>query len=237
MSLFAENDPSQVKFEDLVGEGKKYKDTEAVAKAIAEKDRFIEQLKSEKAEVLKDLQARPAVDRSQEILDRLEALAQKPATESTDTTPTERVEYKGLTEDDVFNLLARRDAQSRATANMNTVKTALVEQYGDKYGQVLKSLQEKLGVDQKFLDNLAAQSPTAFSGLLTQIQPEAQPVFTPPVTSKPGAFQPTSGGPKPRSAYLKMKAENPTLYNSNSVQNQMYKDAMALGEAFQDVNE
>ncbi|MDE2102792.1 MAG: hypothetical protein KGL39_36445 [Patescibacteria group bacterium] len=240
MSLFAENDHSQVKFEDLVGEGRKYKDAEAAAKAIVEKDRFIEQLKAEKAEVLKDLQARPAVDRSQEILDRMEALARqmnKPATESMDTTPTERVEVKGLTEEDLIRVIEQREARKRAQANMDAVKNELVQKYGDGYGTVLKELQGKLGVDQKFLDNLAAQSPTAFAGLLSQVSPTAAPVFTPPVTSKPDAFKPSNSGPKPRSEYLRLKAENKALYDSPATQNQMYKDSMALGEAFFDVTE
>lgn len=238
MSLFTENDPSPVTVDALVGEGKKYKSVDDLAKAKIEADRFIEQLKAEKAEVLRDMQARPPVsDRSQEILDRLEALARTPTTERQDTTPTERVEVKGLTEDDVFRILQQREAQSRAQANMNAVKTELVQKFGDQYSQVLKSLQDKLGVDQKFLDNLAAQSPAAFQGLLATVQPSGQPVFTPPASSKPDAFKPTGGGAKPRSEYLKLKAENPALYNSPAVQNQMYKDAMALGEKFQDVDE
>lgn len=244
MSLLPENDPSQntFKFEDLVGDGKRYKDPDAVAKAVAEKDRFIEQLKAENAQVRQELQARPAVDRSQEILDQLEALA-KPTTRLEDTTPQERVEhsdgkpsYKGLTEEDVFNLLAQREAKARAEANMNKVRTELVEKFGDKYDSVLRNLQDKLGVNQKFLDDLAAQSPAAFSKLLDDNK-EGKPVFTPPATSRPDAFKPTGGGPKPRSEYLRMKAENKALYDSPAIQKQMYEDSMKLGEAFFDTNE
>lgn len=234
MSLF-ENNGDPVTFETLVGEGKKYKDNDAVAKALTEKDRFIEQLKAEKQEVLRDLQARPVTDRSQEILDRLEELA-NPATLTPVTTPTERVvETKGLTEDDIVRVLQQRDAKARAEANVATVKTELKEKFGDQVNAALKSLQTKLGVDQTFLDNLAAQSPSAFSQLLGQTTP--QTVFTPPGSTKPEAFKPTAGGPKPRSEYLRLKAENPTVYNSSSVQNQMYKDSISLGEAFFDVNE
>jgi hypothetical protein len=234
MSLLDSTDQSTTTFDSLVGEGKKYKDNDAVAKAIAEKDRFIEQLKAEKAEVLRDLQTRPNADRSQEILDRLSELA-KPAPSIVDTTSQERVEYKGLTEDDVFKLLARREAQSRADANLDKVKAELTSKYGDKYSQVLHSLQDKLGVDQKFLDDLAARSPTAFSSMLKNIDPSPQSVFTPPASSKPEAFQPSASGPKKRSEYLRLKAENYSLYNSPAVQNQMYKDSMVLGETFFDV--
>jgi len=235
MSLFTENDPSQIKFDTLVGEGKKYKDTDAVTKALIEKDRFIEQLKAEKAEVLRDLQARPPVqDRSQEILDRLNDLA-RPATESPVIPPTERVDVKGLTEDDVLRVLQQREATARATANMNQVKSDLEKKFGPNYGQVLKSLQDKMGVSSNFLDNIAAQSPAAFMQLLGGEKAEA--VFTPPTSTKPATFTPTNNGPKPRSQYLKLKAENLAEYNRPAVQNQMYKDAMALGEAFFDVQD
>jgi hypothetical protein len=233
MSLFENGDP--VTFDALVGEGKKYKDPDAVAKAIIEKDRFIEQLKAEKAEVLRDLTTRQVPDRSQEILDRLNALNTRPATESPVTEPTERVEVKGLSEDDVLKLLQQRDAKARAEANVNAVKAELKKKFGDQYQTALNTLQEKMGVDQKFLDNIAAQSPAAFMQLLGGEKPEA--VFTPPTSTRPETFKPTNTGPQPRSHYLKLKAENRSEYDKPATQNKMYKDAMAMGEAFFDVRD
>lgn len=241
MSLFnTENDPSTVTFDALVGEGKKYKDSDAAAKALAEKDRFIEQLKQENQEARRAAELAmtsrtPTTDRTQEIIDRIEALS-RPATESQVTTPTERVEYNGLTEDQVLQVLEKREALARAKANMNLVKADLTEKYGDQYQAVLNSLQLKMGVDQKFLDNLAAQSPQAFNALLGQAP--TQKGFTPPVshTSSEG-FKPHNSGPKARSHYLALKAQNKAEYDKPAIQTAMYKDAMALGEAFFDTND
>lgn len=240
MSLFSETDPSQVTFDALVGEGKKYRDQDAVAKAIIEKDRFIEQLKLEKQEVLRDLQTRqtpPVIDRTQEILDRLEVL-RTPATEMPNTMSQERVESKGLTEDDVWNLLQKRELEARAKANIEKTKSLLSEKYGEHSQTVLKSLQEKMGVDQKFLDNLAATSPTAFQTMLQSLDFKPAAAFTPPTSHmNTEGFKPTNSGAKPRSYYLTLKTQDSSRYNSSAVQNAMYKDAMALGEAFYDVNE
>src|ERR1700744_3929546 len=120
MSLLEATD--QVTFDTLVGDGKRYKDPDAAAKALVEKDRFIEQLKQEKAEALRDLQARqPVVDRSAEILQKIEEIAKRPATTIEDTTPPER-DGKNLTEDDIVRVLAKREQEARATANLNKAK-------------------------------------------------------------------------------------------------------------------
>lgn len=236
MSLFETTD-QVVTFDALVGEGKKYKDNDAAAKALVEKDRFIEQLKWEKQEALKHT-APPAPDRSQEILDQLRVLATRetapPVTEQPHQ-PLERTEVNSLTEDDVLRILQKRDQTSVATSNLNKVKAELQNKFGNATGQVLQSLQDEMGVEASFLDNLASQSPAAFLKLLEG--KKADTAFTPPpssVSTNPD-FKPSGSKHQPRSYYVKLKHQNKAMYDSSAVQNQMYKDAMALGEAYLDV--
>lgn len=233
MSLF-DTPPTDPKFEDFVGEGKKYKTTDDAAKALVEKDRFIEQLKSETADLRKELQSRPTVDRSQEILDRLEILS-KPATERIEPTVTERVvETTGLTLDDVDRLLNDREKKRLATKNVEIVKDELKKAYGPEYSKVLKSLAEKLGVSDDFLTNTAATSPQAFLRLVAS--EKVSPQFVPPTSSiTTQGFTPTGGTHQKESFYLKLKETDKKKYLSAAVQNQMYKDAMALKEEFHDV--
>ncbi len=234
MSLFENNETTVAKFEDLVGEGKKYKDQDAAVKAIIEKDSFIERLKSEQEQLRQELAARPAVDRSQEILDRLEALNRKePVTERIQTTDTERTEVKGLSIDDVERVLVERERRARAESNINSVKAKLQEQFGDKYGPALKSMAEKNGLSEKALNDLAAQSPQLVLNLMGTVKPEG--LFTPPSSSGSGDFTPSASGAQPLSYYLKLKATDKNAYFSKPVQNQMYKDGMVLKEAFNDV--
>lgn len=236
MSLFngADNAP---KFEDIVGEGKKYSNPDAAAKAIIEKDNFIEQLKRETALLREEMAAKTtATDRTQEILDQLETLKNvRPVTEVQPTPAQERTEVKGLSLEDVEKVIQQREARQKAERNVNTVKAKLVEVYGDKYGTALKELGDKTGLSPADLDDLAARSPQAVLNLIGQNQPVK--IVTPPdSTVRPvGGFSPTAEGHKPRSWWNELKAKDKTLYLSREMQMRQYKDAMALGENFEDI--
>lgn len=232
MSLF--EDATTPAFDDLVGEGKKYKSPEDVAKAVVEKDRFIERLKSEQEELRKELSTRPVVDRSQEILDRLENLNREAVTERPPITPEpERID-KGLSLDDVEKVLIDRERRARSEANILFVKEKLKEAFGDKYGQALKSIAEKNNLSEKALNDLAAQSPQLILNLAAQPS-HKESMFVPPENSGNPSFTPSAGGAKPLSYYNQLRATDRNKYFSQTVQQQMYKDGMTLKEAFYDV--
>lgn len=235
MSLFTGADQAP-KLEDLVGEGKKYATPEAVAKAVVEKDNFIEQLKRETAALREEMAARTtATDRTQEILDQLEALKNRPVTEIQPTPVVERTEVKGLSLEDVEKVIQQREARLQADRNVNAVKAKLVEQFGDRYGEALKQIADKNGLTPADLDDLAARSPQAVLNLVVQTKP-AQMVTPPDTTVRPvGGFAPTADGHKPRSWWNDFKAKDKAAYLSREMQMRQYKDAMALGEAFEDV--
>lgn len=235
MSLFEGADQAP-KFEDLVGEGKRYADAEAVAKAVAEKDRFIEQLKREAQEAREAIANRqPVVDRTQEILDQLEALKNRePVTGREDTHLTERTEVKSLTPEDIDRILNEREQIAQRKNNVAAVKAKLVELYGQDYGTALKAVAEKNGLSPQALDNLAAQSPRLVLNLFER--PTGERGFVPPSsTVQKEGFAPTAGGHKPRSWWNELKAKDPVKYFSQESRMQQYKDAMVLKEAFEDV--
>lgn len=232
MSLFEDTNETIVspKLEDFVGEGKKYRDTEAAAKALVEKDTHIARIERENAE----LRQRPIVDRSQEILDRMEALRREPVTQiQPQPVVTERTEVKGLSEEDVLRLMDERSRKARGDANVNLVKQELQKKYGDKYPQALKSMAEKNGLGTKFLDQMAAESPQALLNLMGSEKPET--LFTPPASViQPSTYTPTSGNPRTESYYESLKKSDRKTYLSKPVQDQMMKDAIALNQAFYD---
>ena len=235
MSLFTGSDNGP-KLEDLVGEGKKYATPEAVAKAVVEKDNFIEQLKRETAALREEMAAKTmATDRSQEILDQLEALKNKPVTGYEPPPPViERTEVKGLSLEDVEKVIQQREARQKADQNVNTVKAKLIEIYGDRYGEAIKQIGDKNGLSPADLDDLAARSPQLVLNLVQATK--AEKMVTPPDTTvRPvGGFSPTADGHKPRSWWNDLKATNKAQYLSKEMQMRQYKDAMALGEAFED---
>ena len=235
MSLFdTPPEATPQSFNELVGEGKKYRDEDAVAKALAEKDRFIAQLQNETAEARRLVTQQ---ERSQEILDRLEALRTTPTAEHQPAPQVvERVEHTGITTDDVEKLLAEREARAKRTANIEKVKAELVDIYGSNFGGALKSLAESMGVTPDYLENVAAQSPQAFMRL---VAPSSQgpSAFTPPVSNgqPQSGFIPTAGPNQKRSFYKKLLESDKAKYFSPAVQNRMYKDALVLKEDFWDV--
>lgn len=231
MSLFDETNVTP-KFEDFVGEGKKYKSNDDVAKALTEKDNFINRLKTEQEELRKELSTRPLVDRSQEILDRLEALNREPVTERPAVTPApERTEVKGLSLDDIDRVLNEREQKKTAQSNIDKVKTALQEKYGDQWSTQLKSTAEKLQVSASFLDGIAAQSPQAFFKLIADANGATETLFTPPVSSTT-TFVPSAGSVRNESYYSKLKAADSKKYFSAEIRNQQYKDMLELKEAY-----
>lgn len=233
MSLFEGQTTAETKVEDLVGEGKKFKSVEDLVRAKIEADNFIEKIKSENEELRREVSTRPAVDRTQEILDRMENLFNKPVTERP-TTPQEpeRTPVQGLTAKDVEELLVQRERQAQAERNLSTVKAKLKEVYGDKFGEALKSMAEKNGLSTGYIDQLAATAPQVVLNLMSQQKPEG--LFTPPQSAVSTAFTPSAGPNKTRTWYNQLKASDRTKYFSKEVQLQMYNDAMILGEAFED---
>jgi hypothetical protein len=238
MSLFDNTGADQSpKLEDLVGEGKKFKSVEDLARAKIEADNFIAKIKAENEELRREVtvSTRPAVDRTQEILDRMEALFNKPVTERQPVPQEpERTEVKGLTAKDVEDLLIQRERQAQAERNLNTVKTKLAEVYGDKYGDALKSMAEKNGLTASYIDQLAATAPQVVLNLMAQQKPDG--LFTPPQSAVNVNFAPTAGPHKTKSWYNQLKATDRAKYFSKEVQLQMYNDAMALKEAFEDAS-
>lgn len=218
---------------ELVGEGKKFKTVDDLARAKIESDNFIEQLKREQAELRAELTARPAVDRSQEILDRLEALNNRPVTEQPVHQPLERTEVNGLSVSDIERVLEERERKARAANNRSAVEAKLKETYGDKTEQALKLIAEKNGTTVAALGQLAEYAPQLVLNLMGQVK--ADTGFTPPSSSVQTEFSPSAANPRTKSYYNRLKAEDRNKYFSREVQTQMYKDAMALAEAFEDV--
>lgn len=233
MSLFEtpQPDPTLAKLEDFVGEGKKYASTDAAARALVEKDNFIARLQAENAEMRKTI---PSQDRSQEILDRLEALRTPTAIEPEPQVIERVVEHTGITTEDVEKLLEAREANRRKIANVEAVKAKMLETYGPNYGDTLKNVAGQMGVTPEYLENVAATSPQAFLRLVGTNR-EA-PGFTPPDSSRPQDYQPSAGGAKKLSYYKELQKKDKAAYFSPAVQNQMYKDAVALKEAFYDIS-
>lgn len=144
--------------ENLVGEGKKFKSVEDLAKSKIEADNFIETLKTENAQFKAQLAERVSLEEAIKAL-------QTPKAPPVPNAPTERVEEK------VPDLSQRIKAELESVErdrilknNVETVANKLVEVYGseEKAKEVVNNLAKELGVSTKWLMDSAAASPKAF---------------------------------------------------------------------------
>lgn len=224
-------DPEKDYFSELVGEGKTYKTEKDLARAVAEKEAFIERLKREKSELYEDLKSSQTTKRLEEIADQLTAFRQQPQSPSNDDNqPREREAsaQTGLTLTDVENLLQKRETIKVQETNRDVVQKRLQEAYGTEFVSKVKDQANKLGVGVEFLDSVAVNNPNVFYKIMgLDNQPQQQPdIFSPPRTRITPV---TSGGPvkKNFAYYEKMRKEKPAEYHSINIQNEMHKEALA----------
>lgn len=218
-------------FEELVGEGKKYKSPEDVAKAIAEKDRFILQLQNENAEARAKIGESATIE---EIMTQIRSMNQPAPTPSPSLVPepeSGKLDPSKLNEI-VSQMLAEKDAAQKAAANKALVERTLLEKWGADANINLNKKASELGVSIDYLKKIAHDTPSVFFNLVG-LDKVSAPV--PGVAPRSSVQAPPAGtGERTKSHYDRLKAANPVEYFSPKIQNQMYKDAMRLGESFFD---
>ncbi len=210
----------------LVGEGKKYKTIEDLAKSRLEADNFIEQLKTENKGLRDDLATRA---RLEEVVDRL---ASRNSQEDHDDGDNHALDNESrqpaFTEKDLDKLLeakiTQKERERTAKENRQAALNELQRIYGNDASRILSERVEALGLDKEDINALAGKSPSALVSLISGKTSQERP-FTPPRSSvtSPGT---TTTNPEPGSwdYYQKLKKDNPSLYWSPKVQHQMHND-------------
>ena len=152
--------------EALVGENKKFKDVESLAKSKLESDQFIEQLKAENAELRKELTKRPT---SEDVLNIIKEQTKPSDTSRENTTPV-------LDEDTLGKLVDSRlstyESNKKVRENILKADKAMKDTYGEKAREVLVSTANKLGMTLEDLKNTASKSPEAFLKLVGLNEPK-----------------------------------------------------------------
>lgn len=218
------------KLEDFVGEGKKYSDNNAVAKALTEKDAFIARLIEEKRQLEADHKAALNLQAFQDRINALEA-AQVERREPPPQTTAIPANVPTIDEDTVQRIIDERERQNTRTRNLMQVKDTLVEKLGEDYPNRVKARARELNLSMERLNELAAETPSAFFALLGFDKPAPQPDnVAPPVTRQNSAadFAPNAGV-KGNSYFSKMRRERPTEYYTPRVAMEEYNELKRLG--------
>lgn len=221
--------------DQLVGEGKKYKDEEALARSRVEADSFIERLQRENALLRGEIQQRETME---DLVKRLTPPKASKDTEDEAIPPTPgSANTDNLTPDKVRELLsqelATRTEQDRRNNNARAVRQELVNRYGPNWQTQLKAKQEELEVSEEFLTELAQTQPKTFFRLLGEA-PKNEQSFTPPASVIDSAkTRSTPGNIKNKAYYDKiLREQGLSVYMSPRIQNEMQANARKLGDQF-----
>lgn len=223
--------------EELVGENKKFKDLEALARGKFESDNYIQILERRLDDMREDqLQLRQNSDSRATLEQLIEQVKQlnstNPQADNINQQPTLKIT-------DVEELVSTRISQHETskieTENFRTVESKLKDRYGANYKDILKDQIRDLGLTPEYVNEMARKFPKAIIKTLGLDEAPRQNTFEGP----PRSNQRTDGfSPKVQkrtwSYYQKMRKENPTLYNNPQTAKQMQRDFVELGDDFKD---
>lgn len=227
--------------EELVGEGKKFKDLEALARGKYEADMTIEMMKRRQDELRNDYltlrEEHTAGAKLKDLIDQLAATKQQQLASNENTQVNE--EKTPFDADQLDSLLdkkmeQREVARTRAQ-NAEKVATKLQATLGADYANVIQKKANSLGLSMEDVKELARKSPDAFFNTFELNQPREGFQSPPSSTVRNDNF--SLGGKKRSWAYYQeMKKNTPKIYYDAKTQNQMIEDYRNLGKDFEDGN-
>lgn len=228
-NLFADhNDDDNVNhLEALVGDGKKFRTVEDLAKGKAESDRYIATLTAQLDEARTEVQKRIALeDLKTAILER--------DNNNNQTLPTPVVQGTVVDADSIEELISKHltaaEANKIKTANEQIVADTLTNTFGANARAELIRTSKEVGLSIKELEDLGQRNPNALFklvGIGNQPIPNGGNV---PRSSE--RIDSTSNGERNKGYYDKLKVSDPRAYWDKKTQIQMNKDAMRLKERF-----
>lgn len=222
--------------EQLVGDGKKFRDVESLAKGKLEADRHIAEI----TQTLNQLREEVAKqDYAKSLLEQLQNKGAGSGTANTEeptqarnsaaenTTQTREVDIEALVE----QAITKKEKARTFEQNIATANEAMVSQYGEKAGEVVKARSQELGISVERLKEIAAESPTAFLQLVTGSAKKATDKVVMPSSVRQDSLA-SNTSDRTFQYYQKMRKENKSLYYSPKVQRMLMDDRMRLGEKF-----
>jgi hypothetical protein len=223
----------------LVGEGKKYKTVEDALRSTVYKEDHIRKLEYENKQLREaSLKAKTTEEllnaiRNNKVQDPDDTLGVNEQTRQNTSNAAPTTKDELLKE--VLSVLEERKAKDTYESNLQTVKTALVRQFGTQYGEALNRISVELGLSQAEVDNMAKRSPKAFLKLVG-VDPK---VLTQNPVPNPSSFR--SPNPENLSAdkgykfYENLRKKDPRAWESPKTQNEITQQALKLGPRFYEI--
>lgn len=219
---------------ELVGEGKKFKSVEDLAKGKYHSDVTITTLKQQLDELKQELNTRTSL---QAFLDQMKA--EKGGQVETPPNPVQPNGQQGNELDDssleakLAAILEKQQAAKKAESNVDRVTRVMREQFGDQAGQVINHKAKELGMTPKRLQELAQEAPDAFFRLtgVSETPGSVTPsVPTSVVNNFGGTVQ--NVGIKNHKYFENLKRTNPKAYFDPKTTTEMINSRARLGQKY-----
>lgn len=220
--------------EVLVGEGRKYKTVEELAKAYLNADNFIEQLKDENRQLREKMVESKTVD---DVLSKLESslAASNDKGANTSTTGLDAQAVMKLVEQTVTGLETRKSKES----NLVKANEMLKAQFGEKYREVYECEASTPELRETY-KRLAEVSPEKFIALFGgksdgnlstgSVTDSGNRVNSAVTTNLGQGNRATTPGTK--EYYNEMRRKDPSKYYSQAVQLEIHKAAIENSKLF-----
>ncbi len=235
-------DQSKNYLTELVGDGKKFKSAEELARGKYEADLYVKSLEKKMDELRSDyLKVSEDASSRAKLEDLIGQLESKQQPHISNDNPVKDVKQMPVIDSKeieslVSNKIQEYELTKRQQENFNVVRNRLKEQFGDNFQNALKQQIADLGLSEEDINALAKKSPSALFKTLGMEQKAIEQSYRPPIASsqKPETFRPKGKDIRSWSYYQQMKKDNPKLYYDPKTNVQMHNDAIELGAAFQD---
>jgi hypothetical protein len=234
-----ESTPPQDSFVQKLVEAKgdNWKDPEVLAKGKLEADGYIQQLETQLNQMREDLGKQ---DYAKNLLDQLQNKAAESTTANT-VTPTNNIgdtsdgnTNPNLSEDDLKSLVERtlteRDKDSVVKQNLNLVNEEMEKSYGTDASAKIHDKAKELGLTLERMQEIAAESPTAFFNLIGEPKKDFNPMVQGSVRTEGVNMQVSTE--RNWTYYQKLRRENPNQYYTPKVQQSLMEDKVRMGDRF-----
>lgn len=214
---------------ELVGEGKKYADAAALAKAVAHGQTHIATLETELASLRTQAANGMNVEKLVEALE-----ARRQANEGNLGHPQGEARQEATPqniEEIVLNTIQKAESTRTAKQNRDVVVAKMSEVWGADSNKKLSNIASSLGVSLDYLDGVAKQSPDLFF-TITGLNARPTPVNGAAVPTSTVSFGGNASNKRDASFYREMRKSNPKLWYDQKTQIQYQRDAIAQGEDF-----
>ena len=215
---------------NLVGEGKKFKSVEDLAKGKVESDTFINKLQDENRALRALINNQDERKKNEELMEEILARV----SQSTLQREQPRNQSEQLTSREVENIFHLLREREKEEGNLTKAFSRIADKYGDKSEEFLNSKARELGLDVTMLKETARRSPSAFWNLVGENNNNLAVTRSPKANVNSAAIIQTTSSTRNKTYYDKLKNEMGTrkFILDSKVQVQMHRDMIELGDAW-----